>query len=129
MAPATNPSFLNPLTIHRPSCLPKQLGLTGMIVTLIMPLIILMVAHDLLEVPLEDAHGAVIFLFFSWVTASQAVFSLYRLDAVASWKVASAMIAALFLIGFTYLWAGEALYPFSLSRARSGRWVSSSLRL
>ena len=86
-----------------------------MIVTLIMPLIILMVAHDLLEVPLQDAHGAVIFLFFSWVTASQAIFSLYRLHAVASWKVASAMIAALFLIGFTYLWAGEIfthfLYP------------------
>ncbi len=101
---------------HAPTKLPaKTTWITGMIVTLIMPLIILMVAHDLLEVPLEDAHGAVIFLFFSWVTASQAIFSLYRLHAVASWKVASAMIAALFLVGFTYLWAGELfthfLYP------------------
>ena len=101
---------------HGPPKLPaKATWMTGMIVTLIMPLIILMVAHDLLEVPLEDAHGAVIFLFFGWVTASQAIFSLYRMHAVASWKVASAMIAALFLIGFTYLWAGEAfthfLYP------------------
>ncbi len=101
---------------HTPTKLPAQATwFTGMIVTLIMPLIILMVAHDLLEVPLEDAHGAVIFLFFSWVTASQAIFSLYRMHAVASWKVASTMIAALFLIGFTYLWAGEAfthfLYP------------------
>jgi NADH-quinone oxidoreductase subunit L len=101
---------------HEPTRLPAQATwVTGLIVTLIMPLIILMVAHDLLEVPLEDAHGAVIFLFFSWVTASQAIFSLYRLHAVASWKVATAMIAALFLIGFTYLWAGEAfthfLYP------------------
>ena len=101
---------------HKPTKLPAQATwVTGLLVTLIMPLIILMVAHDLLEVPLEDAHGAVIFLFFSWVTASQAIFSLYRLHAVASWKVASAMIAALFLIGFTYLWAGEAfthfLYP------------------
>jgi NADH-quinone oxidoreductase subunit L len=101
---------------HKPTRLPTQATwVTGLIVTLIMPLIILMVAHDLLEVPLEDAHGAVIFLFFSWVTASQAIFSLYRLHAVASWKVASAMIAALFLIGFTYLWAGELfthfLYP------------------
>ena len=101
---------------HKPTKLPTQATwVTGLIVTLIMPLIILMVAHDLLEVPLEDAHGAVIFLFFSWVTASQAIFSLYRLHEVASWKVASAMIAALFLIGFTYLWAGEVfthfLYP------------------
>jgi len=101
---------------HKPPKLPAQATwITGMIVTLIMPLIILMVAHGLLEVPLQDAHGAVIFLFFSWVTASQAIFSLYRLHAVASWKVASAMIAALFLVGFTYLWAGELfthfLYP------------------
>ncbi len=96
--------------------LPAQASwVTGMIVTLIMPLIILMVAHDLLEVPLQDAHGAVIFLFFGWVTASQAIYSLYRLHAVASWKVASAMIGTLFLIGFIYLWAGEQfthfLYP------------------
>ncbi|QPJ65701.1 MAG: NADH-quinone oxidoreductase subunit L [Candidatus Nitrohelix vancouverensis] len=88
---------------------------TGIIVTLIMPLIILMVAHDMLNVPLQEGNGTVIFLFFAWVTASQAMFSLYRLHAVASWKIASAMIGVLFFIGFIYLWAGEVfthfLYP------------------
>ncbi len=88
---------------------------TGLVVTLMMPLIILMVAHGMLDIHLQDAHGAVIFLFFSWVTASQVMFSLYRLQAVASWKVACAMIGALFFIGFIYLWAGEEfthfLYP------------------
>jgi NADH-quinone oxidoreductase subunit L len=101
---------------HEPMRPPTQLTwVTGLIVTLIMPLIILMVAHDMLNVPLQDAHGAVIFLFFGWVTASQAMFSLYRLHAVPSWKVASAMIGTLFFIGFIYLWAGEVfthfLYP------------------
>ncbi len=101
---------------HQPTRLATQgTWVTGLIVTLLMPLMIVMVAHDLLEVPLQDAHGAVIFLFFSWVTGSQAVFSLYRLHAVASWKVASAMIGALFFIVFIYLWAGELfthfLYP------------------
>jgi NADH-quinone oxidoreductase subunit L len=101
---------------HEPQKQPSQLsGLTGLILTLIMPLIILMVAHDMLDVPLRDAHGAVIFLFFGWVTASQAMLSLYRLNAVASWKVAGAMIGVLFFIGFIYLLAGEVfthfLYP------------------
>ncbi len=101
---------------HKSARIPTQASwVTGLIITLIMPLFILMVAHGLLEVPLQDAHGAVIFLFFSWVTASQAIFSLYRLHDVASWKIASAMIGTLFLIGFTYLWAGEQfthfLYP------------------
>jgi len=88
---------------------------TGLMVTLMMPFVILMVAHGMLDIHLKNAHGAVIFLFFSWVTASQVMFSLYRLQAVASWKVACTMIAALFLIVFIYLWAGEEfthfLYP------------------
>ncbi len=101
---------------HEPMRPPTQLTwVTGVIVTLLTPLLILMVAHDMLDVPLQDAHGAVIFLFFGWVTASQAMFSLYRLQAVASWKVAGAMIGTLFFVGFIYLWAGEAfthfLYP------------------
>ncbi|MCY3729305.1 MAG: proton-conducting transporter membrane subunit [Nitrospira sp.] len=109
------PKFPSSLT-HKPARLPTQASwVTGLIITLIMPLFILMVAHGLLEVPLQDAHGAVIFLFFSWVTASQAIFSLSRLHDVASWKVSGAMIGTLFLIGFTYLWAGEQfthfLYP------------------
>lgn len=109
------PKFPSSLT-HKPARLPTQASwVTGLIITLLMPLFILMVAHGLLEVPLRDAHGAVIFLFFSWVTASQAIFSLSRLHDVASWKVSGAMIGTLFLIGFTYLWAGEQfthfLYP------------------
>lgn len=105
-----------PTSGHRPTRLPTGLTwTTGLSVTLLMPLFILLVAHGVLEVPLRDAHGAVIFLFFGWVTASQAIFSLYRLQAVASWKVAGAMIGTLFFIGFVYLWAGETfthfLYP------------------
>ncbi len=95
---------------------PLQLTwVTGVGVTLMMPLVILMAAHGMLDIHLKEAHGAVIFLFFSWVTASQVIFSLYRLRAVASWKVAGTMIGALFFIVFVYLWAGEAfthfLYP------------------
>ena len=89
--------------------------ITGLILTLVMPLIILMLAHGMLNVPLKEAHGTVIFLFFGWVTASQAMFSLYRLHPVNSWVIVSAMIGSLFFIVFIYLWAGEAfthfLYP------------------
>ncbi len=105
-----------PTSGHQPTRLPGQASwVTGLAITLIMPLIILLAAHDVLNIPLTDAHGAVIFLFFSWVTASQAILSLYRLHAVASWKVAAAMIGVLVAIGFSYLMAGEMfthyLYP------------------
>ncbi len=88
---------------------------TGLAVTLILPLIILLVAHGLVHIPLLEAQGTLIFLFFAWVTSAQAIFSLYRLNAVASWKVSLTMVATLALISLTYLWAGEAftgfLYP------------------
>jgi NADH-quinone oxidoreductase subunit L len=101
---------------HGPKGSSNQLSfITGLILTLIMPLIILMAAHDMLNIPLQDAHGAVILLFFAWVTASQVMFSLFRLHAVASWKVAGTMIVSLFFICFIYLWAAEGfthfLYP------------------
>ncbi len=88
---------------------------TGLGVTLVLPLIILLAAHGVVQIPLLDAQGAVIFLFFGWVTSSQVMFSLYRAPAATSWKVSATMLAALALIGLTYLWAGESfthlLYP------------------
>jgi len=98
---------------HGPKGSSNQLSfITGLILTLIMPLVILMVAHDMLNIPLQNSNGAVILLFFAWVTASQVMFSLYRLHAVASWKVAGTMIAALFFIGFIYLWAADVFIHF-----------------
>ncbi len=94
----------------------RLIWFTGFIITLILPLITLLAAHDVFHIPLSnEAHGAVIFLFFGWVTSSQAIISIYRMNAAASWKVVGAMISALVLITFTYLFAGELftifLYP------------------
>lgn len=102
--PQTEPSFS------------RLIWITGFIITLVLPLIILLAAHDVFHIPLTgEAHGAVIFLFFGWVTSSQAIISIYRMNATASWKVIGLMVSALTLIIFTYLYAGEMftffLYP------------------
>lgn len=89
--------------------------LTGFATTLILPLIILLAAHGVLNITFRDSQGVVIFLFFSWVTSSQAIMTLYRLHAVASRKVAALMLLTLLLVVSTYLLAAEAftyfLYP------------------
>ncbi len=89
--------------------------LTGFITTLILPLIILLAGYGILHIPLRDSQGAVIFLFFGWATSAQAILTLYRLRAVASWKVAGIMLFTLFLVVVTYLLAAESftyfLYP------------------
>jgi NADH-quinone oxidoreductase subunit L len=88
---------------------------TGFVTTLLVPLVILLATHGVLDIPLLDSHGTVIFLFFTWVTSSQAILTLTRLRAVASWKVSSAMLGTLVFVVFTYLFAAETfthfLYP------------------
>ena len=43
---------------------------TGLGITLILPLIILLAAHGLVRIPLFEAQGTLIFLFFAWVTSA-----------------------------------------------------------
>lgn len=88
---------------------------TGFVTTLLLPLVILLVTHGVLSLPLLESQGTLIFLFFIWVTSSQAILSLTRIRAVASWKVSAAMLLTLLLVVFTYLFAVESfthfLYP------------------
>jgi NADH-quinone oxidoreductase subunit L len=53
-----------------------------------------------------------IFLFFIWVTSSQAILTLIRLRAVASWKVSAAMLLILLFVVFIYLFAVESFTAF-----------------
>jgi NADH-quinone oxidoreductase subunit L len=102
--------------------LPRLPWATGILMTLLLPLIILLVAHGALQVPLQDAQGAVIFLFFAWVTSAQAILSMYRVRTIGSWKAAGVMIVTIFLVIGTYLWAAERftyfLYPAPGEAAR-----------
>ncbi|MCG3110178.1 MAG: hypothetical protein MCM46_00010 [Candidatus Manganitrophus sp. SB1] len=84
----------------------------GFLMTLILPLILVLTAHGALRIPLLDSQGVVIFLFFIWVTSSQAILTLYRLQAVSSWKVAALMLFTLLLVMLTYLFAAEGLTHF-----------------
>ena len=88
---------------------------TGFTTTLLIPLLILLVTHGVLHIPLLESQGTVIFLFFIWVTSSQAILTLIRLRAVASWKVSVAMLLILLFVVFNYLFAVESftrfLYP------------------
>ncbi len=85
---------------------------TGFVTTLLIPLLILFVTHGALEIPLLEAQGTVIFLFFIWITSSQAILTLTRLRAVASWQVSAAMLLTLLFVVFVYLFAVESFTAF-----------------
>jgi len=85
---------------------------TGFMTTLLIPLLILLVTHGVLRIPLLESQGTVIFLFFIWITSSQAILTLTRLRTVASWKVSSAMLLTLLFVVFVYLFAVESFTEF-----------------
>ena len=85
---------------------------TGFLTTLLIPLLILLLTHGVLQIPLLQAQGTVIFLFFIWITSSQAILTLTRLHAVASWKVSAAMLFTLLFVVFVYLFAVESFTAF-----------------
>ena len=85
---------------------------TGFFTTLAIPLIILLVTHGVLRIPLLESQGAVIILFFIWVTSSQAILTLTGLRAVASWKVSAAMLLTLLFVVLVYLFAVESFTAF-----------------
>ena len=111
--------------------------LTGLIATLVIPLLILLAIHDILSIPLLESHGTVIFLFFIWITSSQAILTLTRLRVIESWKVAVIMLWTLIFIVFVYLFAAESftafLYPnpaeveFYLRAAALPEWLFSTI--
>ncbi|HEY6084281.1 MAG TPA: proton-conducting transporter membrane subunit [Nitrospira sp.] len=86
--------------------------LTGFATTLLIPLLILLVTHGVLQIPLLESQSTVIFLFFIWITSSQAILTLTRLRQVASWKVSAAMLTTLLFIVFVYLGVAEAFTAF-----------------
>ncbi len=85
---------------------------TGFVTTLMIPLLILLLTHGVLHIPLLESQGTVIFLFFIWITSSQAILTLTRLRTVPSWEVSAAMLFTLLFVVFMYLFAVESFTAF-----------------
>lgn len=97
---------------HEGAQLSRFTWTTGFATTLVIPLLILLVTHGILHIPLLESQGTVIILFFIWITSSQAILTLTRLRAVATWKVSSTMLVTLLFVVFVYLFAVESFTAF-----------------
>jgi NADH-quinone oxidoreductase subunit L len=84
----------------------------GFIISLALPLLIVIGAHKLLHIPLLESQGLLIFLFFSWVTATQAMLTIYRLRGANSFKAQGLMLIAVALVTAAYLFAAEEFTSF-----------------
>ena len=103
----------SPPTKASKSKLSPQNWAVGCAISLVLPLLIMIGAHLFLGIAFEQ--GLVIFLLFAWVTASQAMLTLFRVKEANSMPAQIGMLVALTLIATAYLFAAEEfthfLYP------------------
>jgi len=75
------------------------------VITVVVPLVVLGVSHWLVGGNFVGQQGAVILLFFGWVTGAQLLFATYRLRAESPWRLMAMIILSLVVVvaGYTVI--------------------------
>ncbi len=101
------------------------------IITVVVPVALLALSHWLVGGRFVQQQGAVILLFFGWVTGAQVLFATYRLRAESPWKTMALIILSLIVVvaGYTVIEHAFDLFLYP-DRALSERiFVAASIPL
>ena len=77
--------------------------------TLVLPLLVLLPAHWLITGPVFHPQGAVVLLFFGWVTGAQLIYATDRLRLHTPWRAMAAVFIAFLVAVPGYLFISHAL--------------------
>ena len=84
-------------------------------ITVVVPLVVLGVSHWVVDDDFVGRQGAIILLFFGWVTGAQLLFATYRLRAESPWRLMAMIILSLVVVVAGYTVVGHTfdlfLYP------------------
>ena len=90
-------------------------------ITLAVPLLILIFAHLLIAEDYFQKQGAIILLFFGWVTGAQLIFATYRMRTQNIWRLVGLSVLSLIVVVLGYAVISHAfdlfLYPDPAFRA------------
>ncbi|MDX8385312.1 MAG: proton-conducting transporter membrane subunit [Gallionella sp.] len=90
--------------------------------TLLVPIAILLTVHWLVEQDFYQKQGAIVLLFFGWITGAQLIFSTYRLRTDKPGRLISQVIVSFAVVIVGYILISHAfdqfLYPDEAFRAR-----------
>ena len=67
-------------------------------VTLVVPLVILVFAHLLIAQDYFHKQGAIVLLFFGWVTGAQLIFATYRMRTQNIWRLVGLSVLSLLIV-------------------------------
>ncbi len=91
-------------------------------ITLSVPLVILVFAHLLIAQDYFQKQGAIVLLFFGWVTGAQLIFATYRMRTQNVWRLVGLSVLSLVIVVLGYVFISHAfdlfLYPDPAFRAQ-----------
>ena len=91
-------------------------------ITLAVPLVILVFAHLLIAEDYFQKQGAIVLLFFGWVTGAQLIFATYRMRSQNVWRLVGLSVLSLVVVVLGYVVISHAfdlfLYPDPAFRAQ-----------
>ena len=91
-------------------------------ITLAVPLVILVFAHLLIAEDYFQKQGAIVLLFFGWVTGAQLIFATYRMRTQNVWRLVGLSVLSLVVVVLGYAVISHAfdlfLYPDPAFRAQ-----------
>lgn len=101
--------------VERSLVIKKQPWLLMAIFTLLVPVTVLVLAHWVVDQELLQKQGAIILLFFGWVTGAQLIFVTYRMQTENLWRLISMVIISFIVVVVGYVLISHAfdlfLYP------------------
>ncbi|WP_043753560.1 NADH-quinone oxidoreductase subunit 5 family protein [Imhoffiella purpurea] len=98
-------------------------------ITLIVPVTILALAHWLVEQQVFQAQGAVVLLFFGWVTGAQLIFATYRMRTQNIWRLMGLILTSftIVVIGYTLISHGFDLFLYPDPELRASIYAAAGI--
>lgn len=109
----------------------RQSWLMMAAMTLIIPLSILLAAHWMVAQDFFQKQGAIVLLFFGWVTGAQLIFASYKMQTANPWQLFTMMITsfAIVVIGYTLISHAFDVFLYPDPAARNLLYVAAGVDL
>ena len=97
---------------HRPLKTARLPWLLAALITVLVPALLLGLSHWLLASDFFHEQGAVVLLFFGWVTGAQVFFSIYKLPSENPWRLMILLVLSMLVVVAGYTVVGHAFEAF-----------------
>ena len=88
--------------------------LAAVAITVFVPVLVLTLSHETVAPDVLQRQGAVVLLFFGWVTGAQVFFSTHRLDTASPWRTMGLVVLSFLVVVMGYTVVGHAFDDFLL---------------